>query len=471
MPADKPLLLIGLLHDYAARDFVDSGVLADLAREFRLAFVSSARLSLDLVPYGPVVAQHEIGTVRLLLYFLAAGLWHMAVKRRFELNRRNALRQATFGVGPRMERLIAILSLLHLSRPVAWVLRALLRLTAPRIIPEGMTPMAVLVYTSVRSYFVDDIVRDARRRGVPLLALANNWDNLNTKSFLEVPPYFGVWGEQGFLIARLMYRLPPHRIFVIGAPRFEIYRRRQPTRLDARAHLNLPADRRVLLFCGAGVSFEEVSLLQELDAAITDGRLPQDLLVVYKPHPLRFARVAEKPFDPSEYKHVVLAPETGRKLTKLDLYPDLLAAADTLISPFSSMIIEGARHGLPALCLGYNDPGHANHDWDRAAFNLHTYIIRHGDWAVVCGEREAFLATCQRLVTMIGDPKVAEGARAAAEAVWRTGRATVADRIAAAVRTLAAGGHADDSFVVSRGGAPRRLTNSASASHILAKDS
>jgi len=470
MPTDKPLLLIGLLHDYAARDFVDSGVLADLAHEFRLAFVSSERLSLDLAPYGPVVAQHEIGPMRLRLYFLAAGLWHMAVKRRFELNRRNALRQATFGLGPKLERLIAILSLLHLSRPIAWALRALLRLTAPRVIPEGMTPTAVLAYTSVRSYFADDIVRDARRRGVPVLALVNNWDNLNTKSFLEVPPYLGVWGEQGFLIARLMYRIPPYRIFVIGAPRFEIYRRRQPTRLDARARLNLPADRRVLLFCGALVPFEEVSLLEELDAAIIDGRLPQDLLVVYKPHPLRFARLAEKPFNPGQYKHVVLAPDTGRKLTKLELYPDLLAAADALISPFSSMVMEGARHGLPALCMGYNDPGHVNHDWNRAAFNLHIYIIRHGDWAVVCSEREAFLATCQRLVAMIGDPEVAEGARAAAETVWRTGNTTVADRLAAALRTVAEGGYADESFSLSRGTA-HRLLNSVSASHTLAKDS
>ena len=44
MPADKPLLLIGLMHDYAARDLVDSGVLAELAGEFRLAFISSKRL-------------------------------------------------------------------------------------------------------------------------------------------------------------------------------------------------------------------------------------------------------------------------------------------------------------------------------------------------------------------------------------------------------------------------------------------
>ena len=313
-----------------------------------------------------------------------------------------------------------------------------------------MPVAAVLAYTSVRSFFVDDVVRDARRRGIPLVALTNNWDNLNTKSFLEVPPYLGVWGEQGFLIARLMYRIPAHRIFVIGAPRFEIYRRRQPTRDEARLALKLPMNRRVILFCGAGVPFEEVSLLEELDKAIDKGQLPADLLVVYKPHPLRFTRKSEKPFNPGSFKHIVLAPETERKLTDLDLYPDLLASADALISPFSTMVMEGARHGLPAMCLGFNDPGHANHDWSRSAFNLHTYIIRHGDWAVICESRGAFLTSCERLVTMIGNGTVAIEARSAAEVVWKTSHSSVAARITCAIHALAAGRDADNSFVVSK---------------------
>ena len=466
---DKPLLLVALLHDYAARDFVDSGVLADLARDFQLAFITTPRLTIDLSPYGLVVGHHRMGWLRCRIYLLTAGLWHMAVKRRFEINRRNTLRHATYGVGSLIEQLIAGLSLIGLSRPIAGLLRGWLRMTAPRLLPENMPIAAVLVYTSVRSYFADDIVRDARRRHLPLLALTNNWDNLNTKSFLEIPPYLGVWGEQGFLIARLMHGIPPHRIFVIGSPRFEIYRRGQPTRNDARARLNLPLDRRIILFCGAGVAFEEVSLLEELDHAITNGWLPQDLLVMYKPHPLRTARAAEKPFDPCAYKNVVPAPDTNRKLTELDMYPDLMAAADALVSPFSSMVMEGARHGLPALCLGYNDPGHADHDWDRAAFNLHIYAIRHGDWAVVCESRKDFMACCDRLVAVIGDPLVAVGATAAAEMVWKTGRASVAERIATAIQAIATGRDSDNSFAVSKVSS-FRLAAQPLDTHTMAKD-
>lgn len=447
---DKPRLAVALLNDYAARDFVDSGVLRDLAGEFRLVFITTPRLTIDLSSYGVVAAQHRMGWIRCRLYLLTAGLWHMTVKRRFELNRRNVLHHATFGVGPLIRSLISGLSLVGVSRPLGGLLRGWLRLTASRLLPRDRAVAAVLVYTSVRSYFADDIVRDARRLGVPVLALTNNWDNLNTKSFLEAPSYLGVWGEQGFLIARLMHGIPPHRIFVIGSPRFEIYRRFRPTRTEARNRLNFPLDRRIILFCGAGVPFEEVSLIEDLERAIEKGDLPNDLLVVYKAHPLRFARKSEKPFNPHEFRHVVLAPETERQLTDLELYPSLLAAADAIISPFSTMVMEGARHGIPAMCLGYDDPGHANHDWGRSAFNLHLYMIRHSDWAVVCESRAAFRSSCERLIAMVGDRALATQALAAAEMVWKTGQDSVAERIARAIRTIAAGRDADKSFEVAQ---------------------
>jgi hypothetical protein len=444
-PAEKPLLILALMHDYAARDWVDSGVLAELSEQFRFAFISSDRLTIDLEPYGPIVAMHEMPGWRLRLYWLASGLRHLVVKKPFELTHRILLRQATFGMGPKMSRLLNVIARLGIAGPLSRPFLALMRATAPVLIPRDLSPIGVLAYTSVRSYFIDDVIRDARRMGVPVLAITNNWDNLNTKSFLEPPPYLGVWGEQGFLIARLMHRLPAHRIFVTGAPRFEIYRKPLPDRAGARARLGLPLDCRAVLFCGSGVAFEETSLLRELDGAIEDGRLPSDVVILYKPHPLRFKRQKEDAYEPADFKHVLSVPAYNRNLTELQAYPDLLSAADAIISPFSTTVMEGARFGLPALCIGYDDPAHSNYDWNRAAFNLHIYLIRHGDWAVICESRESFLPSCARLIASIGDPAVASEARAAAEMAWRTGSASVASRIEAAVRALANGGHADNS--------------------------
>ncbi|MGH8223649.1 MAG: hypothetical protein ACREQZ_11815 [Woeseiaceae bacterium] len=459
MNKDPPSLCLALWNDYAARDFVDSGVLEELSRHFRLSFVAGMKLSLDLGKYGVVHRYRDLPGWRIRMVLLARGLWHMHDKRQFEFNRSHGLARATFGVGPIISALVRLLSGLRLAGVVAATLRVCLRATARYSIPVGQAPDALLVFTSVNSYFADDLVREARAKRIPILALTNNWDNLNTKSFLESPPYLGVWGEQGFLIARLMHRLFPHQLFVVGAPRFEIYRRRL-AKAEARRLLGVPDDARLLLFCGSGVSFEESSLIEELEAAISDGRLPGDLHVLYKPHPMRFQRTGEKPLDFTCLRHVTLAV-SKRGLTELDLYPYLMAAADGVVSPFSTMVMEGAHHGLPALCLGYNDQGHANHDWDRVSYNLHLYVIRHSEWALVCDARAQFIEKCRALVRNLGDPRLAIEARKSASMVFHTGETTVAQNIARAIHRLLGGLDADDSYVAaqrSARSAPRRMT-------------
>jgi hypothetical protein len=446
---EKPHLCLALLHDYAARDFLDSGVLDELVQNFSLSFLSGARLTLDLSRYGPVRRYREPAGLRLRIVLLARGLWHMHDKGGFELNRRHALGRATFGFGRKITRAIEVFSAVGLARAGAHALRLVLRWTTPESFPHSEKPDAVLVYTSVNSYFADDLVREARRKSMPLLALTNNWDNINTKSFLEVPPYLAVWGEQGFLIARLMHRISPHRIFVIGCPRFEIYRKLKPTRDEARRALGVDASSRALLFCGAGVAFEETSLIEELDRAIASGRLPRDMTILYKPHPARMARHAERPLDMAKLSHVRLVSSV-RGLSELAVYPNLFAAADGVISPFSTMVMEGALHGLPALCLGYSDPGHANHDWNRVSFNLHLYLIRHGDWAVICDDRRNFIAKVEDVLRLCGREEVARYARASAEMMARTGEESVAQRLTAAVHRLLDGRDADESLAMSR---------------------
>jgi hypothetical protein len=213
-----PSLCLALWNDYAARDFLDSGVLEELSRSFRLSFVAGPKMTLDLRQYGAVHPYDDLPGWRLRAVLLARGLWHMHDKGQFEFNRSQGLARATFGVGPTVSLLISLISKLRLAGIASVALRAWLRASTSHAIPAEPQPDALLIYTSVSSYFADDLVREARAKSIPVLALTNNWDNLNTKSFVETPPYLGVWGEQGFLIARLMHRLLPHQIFLIGAP-------------------------------------------------------------------------------------------------------------------------------------------------------------------------------------------------------------------------------------------------------------
>src|SRR5690606_31209421 len=109
--------------------------------------------------------------------------------------------------------------------------------------------------------------------------------NIAHKIFLQQPDYLGVWGEQSYLFARLLQKLPADKIFVIGSPRFEVYRQEHPSKEEARRRLNLPLDKPVLLFAGAGVVFDEVSLIEEFESAAARGLWDKEILLLYKPHP------------------------------------------------------------------------------------------------------------------------------------------------------------------------------------------
>ena len=455
------------MHDYAARDFLDTGILEKLAGRFRLAFASTDRLTLDLSPYGPIVSKQRLAPWRYRIYRLAASFWHLVVRETYVIVPRYGLIEAAAVGGARLFPWIRAFWKAGAAKPLSLFLRQILRVSTPNLI-AGERPSAILVYTSVRSFFADDIVRNARTLDIPLLALTNNWDNLNTKCFLEIPQYLGVWGEQAFLIARLLHQIPAHRIFVVGSPRFEIYRGATPSREAAAAKLSIPSKRKVILFCGSGVPFDEVSLLQELDDSIKDGRLPADLYILYKPHPIRWTRTSETPLDECKFKNVAVFAATNRTLTELEVYPALFAASTAVISPFSTMVMEGARHGLPSLCLGYNDPAHSALDWGRAAFNLHLYAMRHADWAVICESRADFLSSCRKLISLIDRPEIADLARASAEFVTRSGQSPTADRLVTALTEIMNGRDADQSFMASKARTAPELIEAPKAS--LSKD-
>jgi hypothetical protein len=444
------LLIVGE-KDYQFRDLVQTGLLDALRARFDLTFLVAVDVSIDLEAYGPVRRASPLTGWRLRAWMLGAGLQHVNLMRRFDVTLHHSIARATYGFSTRMRTFVNLAARLRLEGLIARLLRTALRLKRSPVEKQVEEIDVVLASTSVKSALVDDLVRWSRRSGRPLLALQTNWDNIALKGFFEVPPYIGVWGEQSFLIARLLHKIAAHRIFVIGTPRFEIYRETFLDRRAARRELGLPEKGRTLLFCGASVAFDETSLIEELDKAIEDGMFGHDVHVFYKPHFTRAARAGERALEVAKLRHTTVYSAPSGVPTELEAYPAILAAADAVISPFSTMVMEGARHGLPALCLGYPDPAHANHDWNRVSYNLHLYMIRHGDWSVVCDRRDRFLECCGRLMELVGDPAIVESARASAEMVFKSGRDKVADRIVGAIETVSRGGHADASARFAKG--------------------
>jgi hypothetical protein len=316
------------------------------------------------------------------------------------------------GVPPHIEKAIRLLWKTRLLPAAAGLLR--LTLDRRNLLADTLAPGydLVIAYTGIKDPRYDELARWARRRRIPILVVPINWDNLSSKPFVEPPDYLGVWGQQAQYFARLYHQMPFERSFVLGAARFEPhYRLEARDKKALRRMLGLPAgDGPLLLFAGAGANFDEIPLLNDLEDAIAARRIDPTLRVVFKPHPMRHRGPVEA--DPSYrgFTHVHLWTGLPEGVAG-DENSLLLAAADGILSPYSTMVLEAAYFALPAVNMFYNDSGHSQSDWEVYGRHPNLLPMFAAPWNIECRSRATFVARVAELLTMIGDPRVAEAAQ------------------------------------------------------------
>lgn len=409
MPAARPRLLMVPGSAMNIRDFRDCGALTMLAENFELDFVSGdAALAETLRPYGRIRCRARSPRQRFWLWNCASTIENL---RKYDgivsgmdcdfFNRKSAGKAYwhwTTKLGERLYRF-------GLGRPVTALIRPILDWTAwlSPAPPGGARYAAVIVPTVLRDLVAEDVIRWARRRGVPSIALQGNWDCFNLKQMLAAPDHFLVWGEQSWYFARLLQQMPHRSLHVIGSQRLDHYFGALPDQAASRRELDLSPDRRLLLFCGVFGPFDEVAALRDLDQAIASGRLPSDLEILYKPHPRTPPEKGADAFRENGFKHVQLAGYRGRGVwNSLEEYPRLLRAVDATISPYSTMGLESALCGRPTLLLGF----HTDPDlpyWRYALEFLHIQSYRFLPWAIRCDHADGFIPAVQGLLEMASD--------------------------------------------------------------------
>lgn len=290
-------------------------------------------------------------------------------------------------------------------------LRAYLKRTNPLSAMLDREYDAVVCVTGLKDPMYEDMARFARAKGIPVFAITQNWDNVNYKPLVERPDLLGVWGIQTYYIARLLHNMPHARLVPVGAPRMDVYFRELPEQAAARRALDLPQDRRIVLFAGAGPQFEETSVIERLDAAVESGALPRDLLILYKPHPRRVPRPKEKPLDLATLRHVRLVPASGPGSVPTASMPILLRAVDAVVSPYSTMLLEAALCERPVLAVAYDDDTHAAIKWETVRTYIHLIPLAFGAWALTCTDKDAIVAETASLLALAAQPGIGDRAR------------------------------------------------------------
>jgi hypothetical protein len=135
-----------------------------------------------------------------------------------------------------------------------------------------------------------DYVKSAHALGIPIAFLPFSWDNLTNRGLIRVPPdRVLVWNDRQKQEAITYHDVPPDRIVITGAPRFDDFFAMQPstTRGEFCARAGLDAARPFLLYlCSSHfVAPHEVGFVREWARAIRRNPALSECGILVRPHP------------------------------------------------------------------------------------------------------------------------------------------------------------------------------------------
>jgi CDP-glycerol glycerophosphotransferase (TagB/SpsB family) len=157
-----------------------------------------------------------------------------------------------------------------------------------------------------------------------------------------------------------------------------------------------------------------------IEDAIDRGDLPH-VAIIYRPHPWGHGGHKGERLISHSWRHVVIdksmraylqSVATGNKRVNLANYADthdLLSCVDALVSPLSTIILEGALHGKPVLCLLAEQKG-------QSSFNLQKGLVHFKDMydcpSILMAHDEAeLLPKIGELIGHVGDAAFASSLR------------------------------------------------------------
>ena len=272
-----------------------------------------------------------------------------------------------FGLGPKAGPLFTFFALPGIFWLFCASVRRRLAKSPPVLLDRLLDkhePDVVIHPSVLEGIYINDLMENLRRRNVPLVVIMNSWDNPSTKqTMVGKSDWLLVWGQQTWEHSIELLRMPPDRVVSFGAAQFDVYR--DPPSMTREAFCRLhdidPASR-ILLYAGSSKDTDEFAHLCAIEQAIECGELA-NTTVVYRPHPWgRGGTGGERMID-NPWKHVRLestmlaylqAVKEGNGLMSLPDYRhtrDVLNCIDALVSPLSTIILEGALFGKPELCF------------------------------------------------------------------------------------------------------------------------
>ena len=214
---------------------------------------------------------------------------------------------------------------------------------AARAIVEAVRPDLVLWPTLIHQADDTEVIKAAKALGVPVLAAPASWDNLTTKGgFLVRPDRLMVWGKASAEHAIQRHGFGPQDVHITGPPHWDVY-----------GHVWPQGDR--VFIVGTSVHFwaDERQMVEQLAAEA----LMAGWKIVYRPHP---SRLKEDRAWVGPLTSVELDSRLGYDLAPgfQEHIADRVAGSCAVVAAFSSLVIEAALLGRPAIIPAFAQSAH-----------------------------------------------------------------------------------------------------------------
>jgi len=199
-------------------------------------------------------------------------------------------------------------------------------------------------------------LREAKRRGVATIGIPRGWDNYTSKGILRVVPETLLAMNRYLVEMGSEYQsLPATGVDVVGFPGMDQYVDRsliEPRETFLKS-IGVDPTKRIILFCAQGDYMvpSEWEIAEIFDELVESGKLPSDLLMIYRAHPSFESHTKEL----GALTHVVHNRKASYKEGDVSTWEmgkrDIAYYMNTIVHS-DVIVTTGSTAGLDAVALG-----------------------------------------------------------------------------------------------------------------------
>jgi hypothetical protein len=212
------------------------------------------------------------------------------------------------------------------------------------------------------------VVKEAKKRGIPVLCLVESWDNFICKGPLSVvPEAMSVWNSGMVTEAEELHGFPRERVEVVGVPQFDLYADKR-TFLDRReffATHGLDPEKKLVTYAASTEGFipDEPDIFEMVYRALQGDRLGTPVQLMLRLHPITSVVLRDQYYRRFSNRPHLIIQRPGRTSALHDgwdpSWSDMVNLASTIhysdvvVNIASTMAIDAAVMDKPVVAVAF----------------------------------------------------------------------------------------------------------------------